>query len=385
MNFFKKKFESCLDTVIESIKVLLYKRHPFIFERINFQCDEIYQEPILYAYLSQLDDKWLDSILYGYEKNRKERIDVFTNKQGIVYIPKVGYFKTEVHQTTLCLEHRDEKYRLLDINNNDVQFEFEPICIINNGVELVKALHVLLENSLDNKKDEMLNTDMGTIYPNLIDYFNNAFEIIKRYYSDYYSLLQSNVKKVMLFEGNINSFASMQMHNMIFLNVNTSDSLIFFLDHILHEGAHVLFNTFTFNTKDELFKIPYNSFMSEFTGNPLDTGELYERFHGLFTQFNINFCMNICIREKVFKLEEKHELLGRFVSNMKRFKLGVEKFNIESMYLEEGMEWYKLFSNIYIKLYTLNSETINCYDVSNQPYVFSYEIFKKTNYIQDYL
>ena len=70
MDFFYNDFDNCQGKVIDSLKMLLYQRHEDIFERLDFDDDEIFLEPLLYSYIMQQDDTWLDSIIYGYEKNR---------------------------------------------------------------------------------------------------------------------------------------------------------------------------------------------------------------------------------------------------------------------------------------------------------------------------
>ena len=53
--------------MIENIKMLLYKADEDIFETLDFENDSIYQEPLLYAYFNDKNNKiQLDQILYGY-------------------------------------------------------------------------------------------------------------------------------------------------------------------------------------------------------------------------------------------------------------------------------------------------------------------------------
>jgi hypothetical protein len=375
-------FEAELHSLIDTVKLLLYKRHPLIFERIDFENDEIFQEPLLYAYLIQSEDKWLDSIIFGYEKVRKTSIQVYTNKQGVLYIPCIGYFKTKVPSAVLTLSICGDSYLLINGQSEPVNYEFEPIFFLREEFELMKTQHPLLENLFHDEEEKVAAVEIDTIYDKYIAYCNNAIEVIKSHYPEYFALLHQNVKKVMIFEGVPNSFAAIQAHNMIFFSAHPADDEIFFLDHFLHEGSHVVFNTLTFRTKERLFKIPYKSPLSAFTGNSSDSGELYGRFHGLFTQSMINPGMEICLNKRIFDGKKRIELLGRFSSNIKRFGLAIERFNIPDMYLEEGSKWYQFFSDRYKNLYTTNKDLVNQYDVSNQPYIFSYKIFIDTNDIK---
>jgi hypothetical protein len=379
MDFFYDDFDACLDKTIDSLKLLLYRRHNDIFERLDFDNQEIYQDPLLFAYVTQKDNKWLDCLIYGYEKTAKEKIAVFTNKEGIIYISKIGYFKTNVLESELTLVNIEDKFTLIDSDNNKINYDFEPIFYLKEQIELVKTIHPLQECMFVNNEGKIVNVETNNLFTKHIDHFNNALDIIKKYYSDYFKLLKKNVKKVMMYCGEPYSFASIQCHNMIFLNVNNEDDEIFFLDHILHEGSHVVFNTLTYDTKLDLFTIPFKSPISDFTKNPQDHGEVYGRFHGMFTQSNINICFENCIKNNVFNERQLHELLGRFSSNMKRFNASVEKFNLPHLYKSEGLKWYTFFSSRCDELTERNRKTIYSLDVSNQPYVFSYKVFNKTN------
>jgi hypothetical protein len=126
--------------------------------------------------------------------------------------------------------------------------------------------------------------------------------------------------------------------------------------------------------------MPHTSDLYLFTEEDDDRGfVLYDRYHGLFTQTNINICMDKCINQKIFDGEQHFELLGRFTSNMTRFSRAIRKFNKINKYKKEGLIWFYFFSKKFEDIYSRNKSLLNKYDVSNQPYVFDYEIFKSTN------
>lgn len=376
---FYNNFNACHEGVIDSLKMLLYQRHEDIFDRLDFEDDSIYQEPLLYAYVTQEDDKWLDSIIYGYEKNKKDRIVIFSNEKGIIYIPKIGYFNTNRKSEELFLEEQDEAHIIRDASSKEIDYIFNPLIFLDEGIELIKTMHPILTGLFLNAQNQIVDVDIDGCYKKHIKHFNNALSVIREHFNQYFTLIKKSVKKILIYDGEPYSFAAIQAHNMIFLNAHDDNDEIFFLDHILHEGAHVIFNTLTYNSKMELFKVPFRTQLSEITKDSSDHGELYGRFHGMFTQSNINPCMEICIDNNIFTGKQHHELLGRFSSNMKRFRSGIEKFNISNLYNEEGELWYNLFTQCYQNLYKRKKELVESFDVSNQPYVFSYEIFKNKN------
>ncbi|WP_128572139.1 hypothetical protein [Chryseobacterium sp. P1-3] len=153
----------------------------------------------------------------------------------------------------------------------------------------------------------------------------------------------------------------------------------FFLDHILHESAHVVFNTLTYNSKFNLFNYAFDTKFSEITGDVNEHGDLYSRFHGLFTFIIINAGLEVVINEMVLQGKQNEELIGRFSLNMKRFNTGIDMFKIPNVLTEEGQDWFKLFIDTFEQIYERKNNLINSIDVSNQPYVFSFEAFRKAN------
>lgn len=83
-------------TIIDTIKVILYKNHPIFLEKLNFEDDNTFLEPLLFVYLNNKNSfgpKALKEILQGYFSEKKTlKVDISYNKEGIAYLPRIGYF-----------------------------------------------------------------------------------------------------------------------------------------------------------------------------------------------------------------------------------------------------------------------------------------------------
>ncbi|MDC8098616.1 hypothetical protein [Chryseobacterium rhizosphaerae] len=376
---FYKNFDSCQGSVVDSLKMLLYQRHENIFERIDFEDDRIYLEPLLFAYIMQEEDVWLDSIIYGYEKNPKSKIRVFSNHTGTVYIPQIGYFYTQETNNELFLESKNNIFFITDNKGREVSHSFEPIHFFDEDIEMVKCQHPLLKKIFLDAQDEIVDVEIEKTYTKHIDHANKAIQLIKKCFPTYFDLIKKTIKKIMIFDGEPNSFANIHAHNMIFLNAHDENDEVFFLDHILHESAHVVYNTLTYNSKFNLFNYPFNTKFSEVTGDLNEHGDLYSRFHGLFTFIIINTCLESVIDNKALHEKQNEEVIGRFSINMQRFKTGIDMFDIPNLLTNEGQDWYRLFVNTFDQIYERKSNLINSVDISNQSYVFSYDLFKQAN------
>jgi hypothetical protein len=373
------EFDNNLASVIDSLKQLLYERHPDIFERIEFQKDEIYLEPLLYTYVNQDNNKWLDSIIYGYEINKKQHIEVFSNSDGIVYLPNFGYLKTDSKNDTFSLITDDNDIILL-FDNKEIPFEFEGILRLECGIEMLIHQHPLIEDLFIEQDVKVEDIIIENIYSSYIDFVNRGINLIEKFNPEHFSLLKKNLKKIMLFRGRQpNCFAIMKAHCMIFLNVKERDKEIFFVDHISHEGAHVTFNTITYESKYNLFKHHFNENFATITGNEYEHSSIYLRFHGLFTYYEIIKGIERCMKSNDFSIVNMHEIKGRFVFLLSRYKTALEVFQSLDVFKEEGLKWMNIFKTQYDRLEAEHGEMLNHFIIDEQPYDFNSQVFLKQN------
>jgi hypothetical protein len=372
-------FDARLGAVIDSIKQLLYSRHEDIFERLDFEEDDIYLEPMLYTYVNQNDDKWLDSIIYGYETKRKAQISVFSNAEGVIYLPRIGYFKTPVLSACLSL-HTGEGGITLSSDGLPVDYTFEPLLFLGNGMEVVKYQHPLLEVVFTEQVPEGTLIAIEGIYEPHLDSLRKGMEIIAENNPENFNILTRNVKKVMLFRAEKpNSFAVMKAHNMIFLNVNTWDTEVFFADHISHEGGHVIFNTLTYESKFEMFTCHHNTAFAEVTGEEREHSSVYLRFHAFFSYYEIMRCIRSCIEHGSLSEKNRREAEGRYVFHAHRFKLALESFEHLDVFKPVGLAWFDFFKAFSLSLQDKYHALEPRYVLNEQPYDFNSSIFEKQN------
>lgn len=85
--------------IIDTIKLLIYKEDPILIEKINFEDDNTFLDPLLFSYFNSkkenlISNKTLAEILQGYFLNKEGiKTQYSFNKNDIAYIPKVGYYK----------------------------------------------------------------------------------------------------------------------------------------------------------------------------------------------------------------------------------------------------------------------------------------------------
>ncbi len=381
MDFFSD-YETYHLKLVDTMKSILYQKDNSVFEKLDFYDDNIFSEPFLFACVNNNYEDWIDLLTFSLckEKSNCSPIQTGVLNSNKVYLPNIGYLKIKSNDRQVFLSYENNNVSIR--NNSNAIIPFEHLAPVKNkeGIEFLICNHPLLEPLFIDEKGNITEVIINEeLYNKHIQHFNNALKIIENTYPNYHQLIITYIKKVVFYKGNANSFATIQAHGMAFFNVKDDHNEIFFIDNIMHQCAHVFFNALTLDKKS-LFKIPYNSDLSIFTEDVSDKGYiLYDRFHGLFTQTNINTCLETCIVQKLYKGDEHLELVGRFVSNMKRFNAALNKFNKLEKYNIQGLNWFKFFESTYKRIYTSNKELINKYDLSNQPYVFDYQEFKKIN------
>ncbi|WP_077399136.1 hypothetical protein [Cellulophaga omnivescoria] len=382
MDFFTQYHNHHLK-VIDTLKKILYQKDGTIFDKLDFYDDTIFSEPLLFSCINSKYDEWIDVLIFSLSKNRETLNTTYTTAidEQIIYLPNLGYIKlNKKYPKKVQLKYISDSIHLSDEDNKLLEFRLKPLTKNKEGIEFLKCNHPLLKPLYVNEQGKITDIIISEdLYIKHIEHFNNALEVISQVYPEYYNLVKTYIKKVVFYQGEANSFATIQAHGIAFFNVKDDYNEVFFLDNIMHQCAHVFFNALTLDKK-ELFNMPHTSDLSFFTKEESDKGfVLYDRFHGLFTQTNINICMERCINEKIFDEDKHFELLGRFTSNMNRFSAAINKFNHKKKYKKEGLAWYTFFNKTYEEIQNRNKSLLFKYDISNQPYVFNYKKFKDVN------
>lgn len=383
MNYFTNYYEHHLK-IIDVLKGALYRKAETLFNRLDFNNDSLYEEPLLYACINhpRFSD-WIDSLIMGLSNDKSNlktvKVPVFN---GVLYMPTVGYFYfSEIENRFVEVNFQNNEF-IFKANNQILNYTFKKVQNISETIEIFECNHTLLKSLFRDEKGEITDVIINSkecYKQEYLDNFCNALSKIEKTYPEYCKLIKKYIKKVVFYKGEPNSFATIQAHGIAFFNVSHGHSEIFFLDNILHQCAHVFFNTLTFD-KSELFTIPYNSDLSLFTENNKDKGVvLYDRFHGLFTQTNINICFERCLDQNLYTDENYLEFVAKFTSNMNRFSIAVRKFDKKNKYNKKGLKWFEFFNNTFETVYKKNKKLLLKYDVTNQPYIFDFNIFKKTN------
>ncbi len=355
-------------SMINVIKLLLYKENSVIFEKLNFDDDNIFLNPLLFAYFnkknsSEMYPAILVEALQGYF-NEKASVELkFSfNQNSIAYVPEVGYF-------------------------NRLSEKVEDLLIIDN-FEVIKECHYILEDYfVEFYKGHIINPkpSHNSAWQSNYDDLRKAIIIIKEHLPNYYKELIFSNKKIYLHDNpKVLNFTSIETLGMLYFYVVGKYNLIYFIEELIHQGSHN-FLYYLLHNRAEYFKINVdNTIMRDLTMQDWDYRNVYGAFHGLFTVTQRVICFDILISKNIFSGRKKHELLGRMTDMIPRFKTGLDLLDLDLVYTERGKQFYfeltKSCENILNKYMVLKKE----FNLNHQDLDFRYDEFCKLNSYEDF-
>lgn len=354
--------------IIDTIKLLIYKENPDLFGNLDFDDDNVFLEPLLFAYFNSKEsilfsNEILEEILQGYLLEQSEiKINRSYNKENIFYLPNLGYYNWNEIQV--------EKLLWIDI------------------FEIVKEIHPIINPYFIESKDGHITNkspEFTSVWSENYDELCNSIELIKTHLPLFYQKLAFSNRKIYLHNNyKILNFTSIETLGMLYFYVLGSNNLIYFIEELIHQGSHNFLYYVVYN-KSNYFKIDVeNLIMWNFTGSSYDNRTIYDAFHGLYTVTQRMKNFDLLLSNNVFLGSHKHELLGRLADQFTRFKTGLELLNIEEVYTDLGKSLYfqwieegEIIENKYFKLK-------NYLNLSNLDIDFRYDDFCKLNPIEDF-
>lgn len=365
--------------IIDTIKLLIYKENPSILEKVNFEDDNLFLEPLLFSYFNgKLNNLFsteiLIEIMQGYYVEEKPLIlnDSF-NKQGFAYVPNLGYFDKQGNKV-------DDIYR---IQNSLIELLIYPI------VYLKTIFRDFNENIIDDNKVEITRLQCLKHEKTL----NNAFQYIKDSIEVHFNLIEQCCKKIVLFKTDpkyTNSFATINAHGIAFLNVYQDDyDEVFFVDDVAHQTGHIIMTTILFERK-KYFIIDENQKIGTITKNESEYRSFYILFHALYTYYTTFLCLDACLQNNCFDKRQIHEAKGRIgfyllkcESDLLNFQKVINYYEkIENVLSIEGIEIFQNIENKYFEMLKKSKDTPP-FNFKNHPYNFTYSEFIKLNQLEN--
>jgi hypothetical protein len=384
-------FERNKNSIVDTIKTLIYTENKKLFDFINFEDDFIYLEPMLFAYFNSNSNTRqklpLEQLLYNYMtyETQNKGVRVKSDIEGNIYIPNLGYFRTKTQNKELIIKKNDTKYTL-EVENIKIKFSFAPCLVVSKfNIEVVGMNNVLLEKSFS---DTVINIKIEQTVVKHIQNLYKALNFIETECLEVANNISKSLRKIILFNSNeLNSFASFSFQGIAFLNANSLEyDEVFFIDDISHQSGHIYFNIETYD-KESYFNINPSITVSSLHKNlKNDERSIYVVFHAMFTYTQILKSLDIYYSKKYGNQKQLKEVMGRICFYLNKFKKDIDcfsnitKYNSAKTILTKKSE---MIFNDFIDTFTFYKRKwnrhINKVNLSKQPYNFNYKIFKMYN------
>ena len=275
---------------------------------------------------------------------------------------------------------------MLFFENEIIDFRYSPIIYLNkeSSIEITTNIDLLSQTFFINW-DDINKTEAETLFfanKLNINIFRGriieAMKILKNYDNKEYLKYLNSTRKIVLFHHpKFRNFAIREAHGTIFLNVNENSTLSFFLEEIIHQCSHNVFNAITYKISDFFSANPYSP-ISDYIDEE-DYRSLYGAFHGIYTTGKIvDVLLKIVKSENNFPKELECENLGRLALNINRTKIGLDTIEPGLIFTAKGKKLSEHLIAELVKNIESNAYYFR-YNMKTHPVVFDLNKFKLDN------
>jgi HEXXH motif-containing protein len=387
---FRQEVIDGMGAIADTMKALLYQQAPELFKCLDFERDDIFLEPLLFAYFNHADRDQcatLPQLLFGYldKASRPACIPVVSADNGVVYLPQIGYFKTGVRHAQLDLVYENGVIRLEHAGEH-VPHTFESRLLVADGkLEVYRYNHPLFIQDYVPydpwlKDLPPVEVEVEDTVKRHLPSLEKALAILKRYCPPVYEEILATNRSVTLFHNPaVYCFVTLSIHGAIFLTTIPENDEVFFLEELIHQCSHNTFNAVLFD-KEPYFTIDVEREMLGVHLNKRnETRTIYSALHGLYTVVKRYECFDVLYHEDIFSGRQKHEFLGRIGDIKKRLHTGLDGLDSDRVYTPKGVEMYRRMQRTGDDVAQRLSALDGVFDFSNQPYEFSYAKFAELN------
>jgi len=363
------------------IRILIYKEDATILTKLNLDDDQIFLEPLLMAYFNRAQTEkvfpegMLPALMQGYVLEKQEtKVSALSNKEGIAYVPTVGYIKKEE------ITPFDELHIIPTTN----------IEVIKYNVPLLEnILHIVSMNNPIQEEELVMNEELFN--HNIIP-LTNAVTHLKQHVEDYFSIIEMCLKKCAFFKlkGRFSrSFASINANGIIYFAIpdgKDAEDEVYFIDTLGTFTGKILHTTL-FHNQQEIFKINHRTRASEIIEGEEDRRNVYTLFNNLLMNVTAMMCLESCLDAAIFTTTQKHDAKIRMALHLKKYEVDIKKMEamiahfsgLEHVFVTDGIEIYNFMTNHAENILKNNAEILEDFDFSTFHYQMDYSEFSKIN------
>jgi hypothetical protein len=368
----------------ENMRVLIYRTAPDLFERLDFEDDNCFLDPLLFAWFTSGGSNVpLGQLLYGsIAPGRRPACQLLqTDTRGRALLPGLGELQIETGTRDVML-HFDRARNLFSclVRDRVVPTRWVPrLRIGGTDIEIMPDCHSLLDRFVADEAGARRMPEVDRVVAVHVTQLDQAFALLATYCPDIAADITASTRRVLLFRAKKpNSFATLSAHGAVFLNVPEDANEVFFLEDLAHQCAHVIFNALTLD-KQRFLTVDPATPLGEIVHDAVESRDVYRAFHALFTYTMICRVLSTIYERKVFRGTQAHELLGRLGFTLRKFAFDLAKLDTPGLFTPRGRLCYRRFATQYAQHIARAGDLVDRLDFTGQPYNFSYARFAARN------
>jgi len=382
--FINEHYDDYVGLFIDIMKFELHTKHKRLFDLMDFEDDSSWIAPFLQTKQAQNNLPEIPTIqlLYGNipKEKRPNEIPVYSDYQGMVYIPNIGYFQSEEKKQKLTFTVSNEGDYTLTNDGTTIPFKYTPITTYKDTpLEIVQYDNNVIRWHYNHDKETRV-IDIPNAFQDHKENLSLALDLLEDVNHLFFTRVINVIRRfVVFYNQDVRSFAANNAIGASFFSARKEYNEISFLEDIVHQCSHNLLFIITLQTK-EFFRInPKERMINEFNNNPEDGRLVYSAFHGTFSLLNIVSTFSHMLNKEFEDVHKTHEVKGRFYDNLDRLKSRIEKIKYKEIYTERGWKFLNLMEDSTNKIYNEHKEVLATQDFTDRPYVFDYNYYLKLN------
>lgn len=211
----------------DTIRQLIYRAEPALFDIMDFEEDEQFLHPLLFAYFTDpAPGLPLSQVVYGLlaAERRPASISLKTDASGRAALARVGDVETTVPSGTVELRLDEEAgvYRLSADARAEPFHWAAPLIVPGSRIEVLRNRHPLIERFLHNPEGPP--PELTSAAQDHLAHLLLASAILRDHCPEVWADIVASTRLIVLFEApGANSFATLSAHGAAFCSVTPAD------------------------------------------------------------------------------------------------------------------------------------------------------------------
>jgi hypothetical protein len=367
----------------DAIRRLIYQADEMLFDKLNFSCDAVFLQPLLFSYFTNPSPSiGLPQILYGSlpPQRRPSALRISTDATGRAHLGSFAEIGTGSPSASLEFGRRSDGSYHCSRGTIALPFHMRsPLIVPGTQIEVMTDVHPLFHRFFDQPGARMTDSQAIRVSQDRISYLLLALGLMQMHCQTVWAEIAAFIRMIVLYSATEpNSFAAKSAHGAIFCNVGDDEDEIALLEDVAHQAAHVIFNAFSHDPM-RLMVIDPDTPMHSLCDEALDARPINAAFHALFTYTLICRVLSKVFDADVLLERQTHELLGRLGLILRKFEYDLQLLSLPNVYTLAGRRCHEAFDLEFQYLRARYGAMVEEYAYDNQPYAFNYTCFVERN------